>query len=83
MGHGYTQAAAITPHDTNVVTVPHDQLWVSHADGSADVAVVPVGGSAVVTFADVPSGTLLPIKVKKVRATETTAGTTVIGVWGR
>lgn len=79
---GFTTAAAITPHDTNVVTGPHQALWVSHADGVADVKVdMAIGGT--VTFADIPSGTALPIQVKRVYAAGTTAGTTVIGLGGQ
>lgn len=79
---GFTTAAAITPHDTNPVTVPHQALWISHADGVADVTVdMSIGGT--VTFADVPSGTVLPIQVRRVYSTGTTASTTVLALGGQ
>ncbi len=69
-------AAAVTPNDTTVVLFR--SLWVG---GVGDVSVVMLGDllAAPVTFTAVPAGTLLPIAVKRVRSTATTA-TLIVGL---
>lgn len=66
-------AFPITPHNTNV----HDatSLWVG---GAGHVAVTTEVGTDV-TFNSVAAGTLLPIRVIRVRATGTTA-TNIVGL---
>jgi hypothetical protein len=68
-------AAAITPDQVSL-TVVSRALYVGVG---GDVAVRMCGG-AVVTLANVPSGTLLPIRIDRVLATGTTAGS-LVGFW--
>lgn len=67
------EASAVTPSDT--VTVNFRALYVGTA---GNLAVVPVGGDAAVTFTNVPVG-WFPVSVSKVMSTNTTA-TGIIGV---
>lgn len=69
----YDTAAAVTPSDTTAVTFR--ALWVG---GAGNVAVVTEGGNSV-TFTGVPAGTLLPIAVRAVNSTSTTA-TNLVGL---
>lgn len=57
----------MTPHDSN--TQAGRALYVG---GAGDIAVVMKNGDEV-TFSGVAAGTLLPIRVTKVKATGTTA----------
>jgi hypothetical protein len=66
-------AAAVTPTDGTFVDFR--SLWVG---GAGAVAVTMADGSAV-TFAAVPAGSLLPVQVKEVKATGTTA-TLILGL---
>lgn len=69
-----SRAAAVTPNDAADLAAHARALWVG---GLGDVSVVTVGGDTV-TFAAV-SG-LLPVRVKRVRTTGTTA-TGIVAVW--
>lgn len=65
-------AAAVTPHDTNTINCTRG-LYVG---GAGDVKVSMADdakGDATVTFTAVPAGSLLPIQVKRVFSTGTTA----------
>jgi hypothetical protein len=76
------EAYAITPNDTTDITYVSRSLYIG---GSGDVVVDmygPVSGNrtvtntpvlVTVTFKNVPEGSILPICVKRVRATGTTA----------
>ena len=67
-------AFAITPSDSTVY--PQDTgVWVG---ATGDVVVVTAIGTQV-TFPSVPAGTVIPVMVKQVRATGTTA-TGLIGL---
>jgi len=68
--------AAVTPSDTVDLATPTRALYVG---GTGDVKVDMVGGSTL-TFAAVQAGTLLAIRVRRVYATGTTAGS-IVGVW--
>ena len=63
-------AAPITPSDTTPLATTTRALYVAQP---GDVAVTMAGGQDV-TFAAVPGGTLLPIRVTQVMATGTSAG---------
>jgi hypothetical protein len=69
----YATAAAVTPSDTTAVSFRG--VWVG---GAGNLAVVTEGGNTV-TFTAVPAGTLLPVAVKAVNATNTTA-TNIVGL---
>lgn len=69
-------AAAITPDDQVGLTVVSRALYVG---AGGDVTVRMCGG-AVVTLANVASGTLLPIRIDRVLASGTTAGS-LVGFW--
>jgi hypothetical protein len=62
-------AEAITPSDTINLVTPARMVYVG---GAGAVAAVMRSG-AVVTFAAVPVGTVLPIQVARINATSTTA----------
>lgn len=65
------RAAAVTPDDDVDLTEPSRALYVGQA---GNVAVEMLAGGAPVTFEAVPAGLLLPIRVRKVLETGTTAG---------
>ncbi|MES2462069.1 MAG: hypothetical protein V4671_15905 [Armatimonadota bacterium] len=68
--------AAVTPDDdTDLPTAPCNGLWVG-SDG--DVAVVDRDGNEA-TFANVPGGSILPVRAVRVLATGTTATGIVAG----
>lgn len=69
----FTNAAAVTPHDTNL-----NQFKGLYVGGAGAVAVTTVGGQ-VVTFSGVPAGATLFVEVQKVMSTNTTA-TLIIGL---
>lgn len=66
---GFESAAAVTPSDTTNLTKNSDALFIG---GAGNIAVVMADGSTA-TFDAVPAGTVLPISVSRVNATNTTA----------
>ena len=71
-----THAATVTPHNTNELEYVTRALYVG---GGGDVKVT-MQDSGEVTFVAVPTGTTLPIRVKKVFATGTDA-TDIVALW--
>jgi hypothetical protein len=69
-------AEDITPSDGSQTPKIYRALWVG---GAGNVRLIAAGSSAAVTIAGVPEGTLLPIQVKQVLLTGTTA-TLVVGL---
>ncbi len=67
-------AFAITKSDSTIVNCR--ALYVG---GTGDVAVIPIDGTAAVTFSAVPAGSLLPIACSKVMSTNTSA-TLIVGL---
>lgn len=63
-------AEAITPHDSTHLSRTTRRVYVG---GAGAVAAVMAGDGAVVTFAAVPVGTVLPISVSRINSTGTTA----------
>jgi hypothetical protein len=61
-------AATITPADSDL----DDVTRAVYVGGAGDLAVQMLGGE-IVTFVAVPAGSLLPIRVKQIRSTNTTA----------
>lgn len=68
-------AAAVTPSDSTDLGITRF-LWVG---GTGDVVVVMAGDAAAVTLASVPSGSLLPIRVTKVKAA--TSATNIVALY--
>lgn len=64
------RAAAVTPSDSTDLTFVTRGLYVG-AGGDVSVDMAETGTSIV--FVGVPTGTLLPVRVKRVRSTGTTA----------
>ena len=64
----YNDAAAITPSDTVDLPRLTDALWV----GGAGIVVAVLQNGRTVNFTTV-AGSLLPLRVKRVNATSTTA----------
>lgn len=65
------QALAVTPSDSvDLVGGPFRGLWVG---GAGNVSVILAGDSAPVTLVGVQAGSLIPVQVKRVRTTLTTA----------
>jgi hypothetical protein len=70
-------AAAVTPSDANDLGYVTRGLYVG---GAGNVVVIMGDFSSTVTFSGVPAGTMLPIAVSRVKATNTTA-TNIVAVW--
>lgn len=60
---------AVTPHDTNELTAVSRALWIGVA---GNVVVVTANGTTL-TLKGASAGQVIPIRVKQVRATNTTA----------
>jgi uncharacterized protein (UPF0261 family) len=71
-----TTAFAVTPDDDDELSEVTRALYVGVA---GDVAVVMAEGSSAVTFVGVPAGSILPLRVKKIMATNTDA-TDIVGL---
>ncbi len=69
------RAAAVTPSDSTDLGFCGRALYVGGA-GTVVVDMVESGSS--ISFVGVPAGTILPIRVKRVRATGTTATSILI-----
>lgn len=63
------KALAVTKSDSTVLETTRG-LYIG---GTGDVAVLFTDGGIAVTFASVPTGTILPVQVTKVLSTGTTA----------
>ena len=61
-------AAAVTPNDSTDLA----NQGCIYVGGTGDVSVITAGGQTV-TFSGVPAGSFLPMQVKRVRSTGTTA----------
>jgi len=69
-------AEEVTPSDDTDLTYVTRAVWVG---GEGDLEVIMASGSTVV-YHSVPAGTLLPIRVSRVKAGNTTA-TNIVAVW--
>jgi hypothetical protein len=69
-------AVAVAPSDTVSLPQVTRALYVGEG-GSVSVQMVD---GLVATFRNVPTGSILPIRVSKIRATDTTAGG-IVGLW--
>lgn len=70
-------AAAVSPSDSTELTNVSRALWIGA--GSGGLHVLMADGSEV-TFAGIPVGTLLPIRVRKVFNASTTASS-IVALW--
>ena len=68
-----SNAVAVTPSDSNELTVVSRAIYV----GSGGTLVVITNGGQTTTLAGVPAGAILPLRVKQVLATGTTASSIV------
>lgn len=64
-----TRSEAVTPHDTTEQNFVSRAVWVGVA---GNVTFLMADGS-VAAFANVPAGTLLPVRAKRVNSTGTSA----------
>ena len=71
-----TDAAAITPHDTNEITNPPRAIYIGTG---GNIKVDMTGAGTGITFVNVQTGSILPIRVSLVYATGTTA-TDLVGI---
>lgn len=62
-------AEEVTPNDSADLTYETRALWVG---GAGNINLDTADGQTVV-FAGIPAGTILPVRVKRIRATSTTA----------
>lgn len=67
-------AAAVTPSDTAIIDPPTKALYIGAA---GNIAAVLADDSDPVTFVGLSAGQTLPVRVKKVMATGTTAASIV------
>ena len=70
-------AFAITPNDDTILGCMTRGIYVG---GAGDLSVLMADDDDPVIFVAVPAGTVLPIRVNKVRSTGTTA-TSLVGVY--
>lgn len=70
-----TDGVAVTPSDSTVLTTTR-ALFVG---GAGDLAVEMASGNAL-TFAGVTAGSILPVRVTRIKATGTTA-TNIVALW--
>lgn len=73
----YRRAVTVTPHDTNDLAEIANALYVG--DGGKDIEAILADDVDPVTLKAVPAG-VLPVRVRRVRATGTTA-TSVVALY--
>jgi len=71
-----THLEAVTPSDSTTYDPPLRALFVG---GAGNLAVIAEDDAAAVTMTGVPAGSLVPVMVKKVMSTSTTA-TNIVGL---
>lgn len=76
LGNPASGAFSVTPADDTDLTYYTRALYVG---GAGNVEVITMAGETVV-FVGVPAGTILPIRVSRVKATNTTA-TSILGLY--
>lgn len=62
--------AAVTPNDSTDLPNVSKALWIG---GAGNVSIIAADDSAAVLISGVAAGTILPIRAKRVRSTDTTA----------
>ena len=71
-----TRSASVSPNDGADLSNVTRAIWVG---GAGNLAVMLLEDSAAVTFVGVAAGTLLPLRVKRVMSTNTTA-TSIVAI---
>jgi hypothetical protein len=71
------QAFAVTPNDAADLAFTSRGIWVG---GAGNIAVILLNDSSAVTFVGLAAGTFLPLGVKRVMSTNTTA-TNIVAVY--
>lgn len=69
-------AAVITPHDSTLLASPTNALYIG---GTGNITALLMDDTTVLISA-IPVGTYLPLRVKRINATLTTA-TLIVGLW--
>jgi hypothetical protein len=64
-----TSAEAVTPSDSTDLTTASRALWIG---GAGNISVIMLDGTTIL-FSGIAAGTLLPIRVSRVKSTSTTA----------
>jgi hypothetical protein len=72
-----TRAAAVTPSDSTDLATVARALYIG---GAGNVVLDTAGGDTSVTFTGLAAGTILPVRVARVRSTSTTA-TSIVALW--
>lgn len=70
------RAEAVTPSDSTNLTNPASALYIG---GAGNVVVITTGGDTV-TFNSLAAGSILPLRVARVKSTNTTA-TNIVALW--
>lgn len=71
-----SNAFTITPHATNTLPYVTRAIYVG---GEGSLVVEMAGGGSVVTFSDVPAGSLLPIRARRVLSSS--GATNIVGLY--
>ena len=74
------KALAVTPSDTVDLTLGATRGLYNGGAAACAIAVILADDTAAVTLSAVPSGTFMPIRAKRVMATNT-ACTGIVGLW--
>jgi len=67
------ELSAVTPHDTNLLAKPTVGVWVGT---TGNLTVIDIAGNTV-TLTAVPDGCFIPMRVKIIKSTATTASNIV------
>lgn len=76
IGQPATHAVAVTPDDNSDLGNVTRAIYVGDVSGGTDLTVVMFGDGVTVQFTGLVAGTIIPIRVSRVKAT----GTTVSGI---
>jgi hypothetical protein len=74
---GMYNGLAVTPADGVLLPTTTRMIWVG---GAGNLSVLLAGDNEPVTLDGVPAGTMLPLRVHRVMATNTTA-TNIVALW--
>jgi len=79
----YSNAAAITPSDSAIITPTPFELWISTGAGATGIKVDTLGGQTVTFPLAASLVSRLPVMVTRIYATGTALGTggAVFGLW--